>query len=96
MSASALKNKPASGHETISDGKTVWINAKDGCCLGRYVHSRLIVHMDVHRDTDGQIESGTACMNCAEGSTWEGFKSAMLKHHGIMVPDDHKPVLAPV
>ncbi len=80
--------------EILSDGRTCWVNGRDGCCLGRYIHSKQMVHMDVHRDAQGQARGGSQCLDCAEGATWATFKDAMLRHHGILVPDQHKPLLA--
>jgi hypothetical protein len=80
--------------EILSDGRTCWVNGADGCCLGRFVHSKLMVHMDVHRDADGQAGSGSSCLGCARDATWPEFKVAMLRYHGVEVPDAHKPVLA--
>jgi len=53
-----------------------------------------MIHMDVHRDAQGQAKYGSQCMDCAKGATWSMFKGAMLRHHGIAVPDKHKPLLA--
>jgi len=80
--------------EILRDGRSCWVNGPDGCCLGRYVHSKLMIHMDVHRDTQGQAEGGSQCLDCAKGATWSMFKEAMIRHHGIAVPDKCKPLLA--
>ncbi len=80
--------------EILSDGRTCWVNGPDGCCLGRYVHSKLMIHMDVHRDAHGQVENGNQCLDCAKGATWLDFKDAMHQHHGVNIPDRHKPLLA--
>lgn len=72
--------------EVTSDGRTVWVGGPDGCCLGRF--SRFGV--DVHRDTQGQINIG-ACLDCTTSTDWGRFVSSMRRHHGVVVSDEHKP-----
>ena len=84
----------STGVEILSDGRTCWVNGADGCCLGRFVHSKLLVHMDVHYDAESQAANGTSCVDCARDASWREFKGAMLQHHGIVVADEHKPILA--
>ncbi len=76
--------------EVVSDGRTVWINSAEGCCLGRF--SRFGI--DVHKDAVGQVE-GDPCLDCAPGlpdaSGWERFRRGMLEHHGVAVEDRHRP-----
>lgn len=76
--------------EILSNGKTVWVNGADGCCLAQF--SRFGI--DVHKDAVGQ-QSGSQCLDCKHGvpaeSDWQRFRSAVLFHYGITVKEKHKP-----
>jgi hypothetical protein len=67
-----------------SDGRTVWINGPNGL-IGRFSRNGI----DVHN------EDNTGCLACSAGPCglleWELFKSAMLEHRGIAVPDEWMP-----
>jgi hypothetical protein len=77
--------------EIDSDGKTVWVNSVEGCCIGRFSRAGI----DVHHDADEQIARGQQCLDCRKGPTtladWEHFKTAMAKHFEVIVTDDHRP-----
>lgn len=77
-------------HEIDSDGKTVWINGSDGCCLGRFSRQGI----DIHKDYAGQQEGGQ-CLDCKAGpldrSDWDRFVNGMRIHYGIGVPEKHMP-----
>ena len=76
-------------HEVVSDGKTVWVNWSDGCCIGRY----RVGNMDIHKTADEQFRTGTECLDCDHvAPTWSAFKDGMLKHYGIAIADKHKPL----
>ncbi len=79
-------------YQTESDGRTVWVNASDGCCIGRFSSFGI----DVHKDAWGQMSSGDQCCDCKPGKTnskdWEHFKASMLEHHGVVVTDEHMPI----
>lgn len=77
-------------HEIISDGRVVWVNAANGCCLARFSKNGI----DVHHDLKGQ-ETGIQCLDCAPGPTdlaaWRQFQLSVLRYHGIDVDDSYKP-----
>ena len=75
-------------YEITTDGKTVWVNSS--VCLGRF--SRFGV--DVHKDAEGQMRSGSQCLECSQEPNWPRFVAAMKEHHGIEVSDDYKPAWA--
>lgn len=77
--------------EIISDGRTMWVNASDGCNIGRFSRRS----MEIHRNFKDQIETGEECLNCTHGlsdlNTWKNFKLGMLKHYGLKIAEKHKP-----
>ena len=82
-------------HEIISDGKTVWINDATGCCIGRL--SRFGI--DIHKTGEEQMLTGTQCLDCAhdvpKDEMWCYFTASMLRNHGVLVPENHRPTWAP-
>jgi len=77
-------------YEVVSDGRTVWVNASSGCCLGRFGSSGL----DIHRDVDGQVAVG-ACLHCTHSrptsADWETFVREMREFYDVEVREEHKP-----
>lgn len=75
-------------HEVVQspDGATVWVNAADGSCIGRFSRRHGI---DVHTTSAEQLEGGRQCLFCthepANQAAWESFCDAMLLHHRISV-----------
>lgn len=78
-------------HEITSNGKTVWVNAPDGMCIGRF--SRFGI--DVHRNFKEQAAGMGECLNCTHElpdlSGWREFVDRMKHHHGVSVEDCHMP-----
>ncbi len=76
--------------EIVSDGRTVWVNGPDGCCLGRF--SRFGI--DVHKDAAGQ-QQGSQCLDCTHTTPtdmdWARFVLNMMLHHDVVVGDEHRP-----
>jgi hypothetical protein len=74
-----------------SDGKTVWVNSHEGCCIGRFSRDGI----DVHHDAPTQIERGQQCLDCKKGPTtledWVHFVEAMKRHFDVVVPGHHMP-----
>jgi hypothetical protein len=77
--------------ETLTDGRTVWVNGPDGCCLGRF--SRFGV--DVHRTFAEQAAGLGQCLTCTHGIAdnrdWRLFQAEMQGHHGVVVSDKYRP-----
>jgi hypothetical protein len=77
--------------EIDSDGRTVWVNSHEGCCIGRFSKAGI----DVHHDAQEQIARGHQCLDCRKGPTgredWVHFKEAMWKHFLVIVGDQHMP-----
>lgn len=82
---------PLSAADVTSDGRTVWVNGADGCCLGRFSRAGI----DVHKDYEGQMASGSQCLECKKGPTdladWKRFRIAMRSHYGVSVAARHLP-----
>lgn len=78
-------------YEITSDTRTVWINDSSGCCIGRFSRNGI----DVHHAGKVQMETGQECIACKPGPVtpgdWRTFQAAMLKHHGVVVSDHHRP-----
>lgn len=81
----------SSGCEVSSDGRTVWVNDKTGCNVGRFAWAGI----DVHHSAQRQVELGQQCLDCKKGPTnmddWLSFQAAMRLHHGVIVGDEHMP-----
>lgn len=75
------------GVEVTGDGNTVWINGRDGGCIGRF--SRWGI--DVHHEPTVQMAKGTQCLACTHVSDWERFKALMVEHFGVTVGDYLRP-----
>ena len=77
--------------EIDSDGKTVWVNSHEGCCIGRFCRQGI----DVHHDGPEQVRLGQQCLDCKKGPTtladWTHFKEAMWRHFLVIVGDQHMP-----
>lgn len=73
-----------------SDGVTVWVNVR-GVCLGRFGRQGI----DIHHDLEGQEKHGVECLMCTHGPVtkedWPRFIEGMFEHHGIIVPEEHRP-----
>ena len=76
--------------QTLSDGKTVWINDDEGTCLGRFSKFGI----DVHKSARHQA-GGSHCLECKLGPTtaadWELFTKAMDRYHKVTVKNDVMP-----
>ena len=77
--------------ETISDGRTVWVNGADGMCLARFGRAGI----DVHRNFAAQASGEPECLACTHEPThladWRRFQILTRRHHGIGVGDEHMP-----
>jgi hypothetical protein len=74
------------GNQIISDGRTVWVNGADGCCLARFSKFGI----DIHKDVEGQT-GGEVCLDCGTVPDWDRFVLGCLGFHGIIVEDRHRP-----
>lgn len=74
-----------------SDGRTVWVNDADGCCIGRFG----LMGIDIHHPMTEQLDAGSQCLLCTHGPTtatdWDAFVSGMRDLHGVEVADAHRP-----
>lgn len=77
--------------EILSDGKTVWINASDGSCIGRF--SRFGI--DLHRSATDQMSGHPECLDCSHErprlEEWRRFQAGAATHYGVIVPDSDCP-----
>lgn len=77
-----------------TDGRTVWVHAPDGSCIGRFS----AFGIDIHKTGSEQMETGTQCLFCVEGvkpfarrpdrGLWLLFVEKMKELYGIEVPID--------
>lgn len=77
-------------HEQRTDGRTVWVNADDGMCIGRLSPAGI----DIHHGTAGQL-AGEHCLFCEPGANpfakeipfamYLKFCVKMQEHHGVGV-----------
>lgn len=69
-----------------SNGQVVWVNAGDGCCVGRFSRAGV----DVHHGAREQIETGRECVDCTHerptAADWDRFVLAMRKLGADVAP----------
>lgn len=80
-------------HDITSDGRCVWVNDSQGLCIGRFGS----LGTDVHSDFAAQVLGADQCLDCQRHTgdieiDWAYFTASMLKHYGIAVGDEHKPL----
>jgi hypothetical protein len=79
------------GHEVLWDGRTVWVNSGvDGSSIGRFSSGGV----DVHFPASVQTETGKQCLACTSScdrAAWDFFKTKMLEHYGVTIPDAAMP-----
>ncbi len=72
-----------------SNGRTVWVNAGDGCCVGRFSQAGV----DVHHGARVQVETGRECVDCTHerptAADWQRFVASMRKLGADVSP--HRP-----
>lgn len=76
-------------YELSHDGKTVWVNGPDGCCLARFSKKGIDIHRTAMEQERGQ------CLDCKAGpleaSDWELFRTKMVQYYGIEIPQKFRP-----
>lgn len=88
-----LKETRKASHMILltTDGRTVWVNDRNGHCIGRFS----IFGIDIHNTFEVQNQTGKECLYCTHKRTdindWELFKTKMYELHGIEVPETCKP-----
>lgn len=72
-----------------STGDTVWVNAADGSCIGRFSKR---FGIDVHHSATVQMDGGKQCLFCthapAGAPEWGQFRNALHEQYGIAVPEN--------
>lgn len=73
------------------DGATVWVNASDGSCVGRFSKFGI----DAHRTVSDQIATGEQCIECTheqpDPTGWARFLELMQIHYDVPVPAAARP-----
>jgi hypothetical protein len=79
------------GIEILTDGRTVWVNADPGICIGRF--SRL--GAEVHNDFEAMTQGGKECLERWHGRMttkhWVRWVSSMRRHYGIDIGNEYAP-----
>ena len=74
-----------------SDGKTVWVNAADGSCIGRFGRAGI----DIHKTGSQQLAGEGECLFCTHEPTTEAdydlFTARMQQLYGVTVGPEHRP-----
>ncbi|MNR71685.1 hypothetical protein D3C71_23170 [compost metagenome] len=82
-------NVPDYEVEVSGDGSTVWVNAHDGSCIGRFSKR---FGIDLHTTATQQLEGASQCLYCTHGTAgpqaWQDFRERMQAHYGINVAAD--------
>jgi hypothetical protein len=78
-------------YEVVADGATVWVNASDGMCIGRFGARGV----DVHRSAAEQAAGAPQCLDCIHGlapaEAWSRFVESMARHHGVAIGSEWTP-----
>lgn len=74
------------GVQVQSDGRTCWVNGRDGMSLARFGP----VGVDIHKTTDEQL-AGKHCEDCFKRTDdpeadWAKFVIGVASTHGICIP----------
>lgn len=69
--------------QILSDGRTCWVNAPTGECIGRWSP----VGVDVHRQLRDQLDGQGQCLDCVDGGSWRYFLDSMERHYGVEIPE---------
>lgn len=81
--------QPSVEIEVSGDGSTLWVNALDGSCTGRFSKR---FGMDVHHTGTAMMAGQGECLVCthepAGPAEWDIFRAAMKRHHDTDVPED--------
>ena len=82
-------SEPLHSIDVSATGVTVWVNAIDGSCVGRFDKR---FGMDVHRTVTEMLNGAPECLNCSKGragpAEWRKFCAEIKRHYGITVPPD--------
>ena len=78
--------------EICSDGKTVWVNGEDGCCIARFSWFGI----DIHKNSSQQMAGGSQCLECKAGAPstladWAQFQAGVMRHYGIKIAKRRMP-----
>lgn len=72
--------------EVAHNGETVWLNAADGSCIGRFSKK---FGIDVHHCATAQMAGSGECIFCthepAGPEQWDQFREAIRVHYGILL-----------
>lgn len=90
-----LFEETINGFQVMSDGRRVWVNSPTtGASVARFSAIGGTALIDIHREPDEQRTKGQ-CLACAQGECsldmWLQFKSSLLEHYGVDLPDTHCP-----
>ncbi|KVV07502.1 hypothetical protein WK77_16270 [Burkholderia ubonensis] len=81
----------AEGHciEVSAAGDRVWVNDREGSCIGRFSKR---FGIDVHRTLADMLAGADQCLYCTHEpggeEAWAAFRAAMEQHHGIVMPEN--------
>lgn len=81
--------------EVCWNGLTVWVNGRDGCCIGRFSRHGV----DVHFDAQTQMKTGRQCLACTHSEPSSGEWTDFVRHMADVnaaVPDAARPQWLPV
>jgi hypothetical protein len=77
--------------EIWGDGRTVWVNDSEGCCVGRFCRAGV----DIHHGAETQVQTGQQCLDCKSGpmtlTDWEHFRGAMRHLYDAEVSEELRP-----
>lgn len=82
-------DQPLFDIQLANDGRTVWVTAADGSCVGRFSKT---FGLDVHTTVTEQMSGKAQCLYCTHAPAgrreWSVFRAKVLEHHQIDVPAD--------
>jgi hypothetical protein len=80
----------SNGHQVLSDGHRVWVNAPNGASVARVSTFGSIVMIDIHSPVDG-----AECWDCRKDLTgaaaWTHFLVSLALHFGVKINVKHMP-----
>lgn len=91
-----MKESISKGHQILSDGRTVWVNAPTGASLARLSNFGGRPIVDIHQSLAKQRETGNECLDCRhdleQSEAWGYFTESVWRNFGVLIGESHRPL----
>jgi hypothetical protein len=77
--------------QIITDGRTIWVNAPTGECVGRFSKFGI----DAHTTVEEQLNGASQCLHCThikpDMNAWNEFVDDMKRFYHVDIEDSYLP-----